>query len=59
MEDVTEFSERCPTLEVAWIRYSASQKSKPGSLFLEIMSEREDDILVIHCSHITVSEVAS
>ena len=55
-DEVKTFFSKYPRLELAWLDYAKSQKSKPGNLFIELQSERTDDKLIIRCSSITVAE---
>lgn len=56
LEEVKAFFSKCPSLEVAWLNYTESQKSKPGNLFIELQSERTDDKLIIQCGSINVAD---
>jgi hypothetical protein len=56
LDEVKAFFGKCPSLEVAWLGYAESQKSKPGNLFIELQSERTDDKLIIQCSSINVAD---
>ncbi len=55
-DEVKAFLSKCPSLELAWLDYAESQSSKPGSLFIELQSERTDDKLVIQRSSLNVAE---
>ncbi len=41
--------------DLAWIRYDRSQHSKPESLFIELVYERLDAQVVIHCRSVSVT----
>ena len=41
--------------EVAWLRYAEQPRSKPGDLFLELVFERVDCSLVLHCSSLQLA----
>jgi hypothetical protein len=41
--------------ELAWLRYTAQRRSKPGGLFFELVFERIDAQLVVQCSSLQVS----
>ena len=56
LDEVAAFFSKYPSLEVAWLNYAESQKSKPDSLFIELQSERTDDKLIIQCSSINVAD---
>ena len=49
-DEVKAFFNTCPSLEVAWLDYAKSQKSKPGNLFIELQAERTEGNLIIQCS---------
>ena len=53
-DEVKAFFNTSPSLEVAWLDYAKSQKSKPGNLFIELQAERTDDKLIIQCSSLSV-----
>ena|SRR5687768_9434713 len=55
-DEVKEFFNKSPSLEVAWLDYAKSQKSKPGNLFVELQGERTDDKLIIQCSSLSVTD---
>ena len=55
-DEVKAFFSKCPSLEVAWLNYAESQKSKLGNFFIELQSERTDDKLIIQCSSINVGD---
>ena len=55
-DEVKAFFSMCPSLEVAWLDYAKSQKSKPGNLFVELQAERTDDKLIIQCSSLSVAD---
>ncbi len=38
-----------------FLRYSASQRSKPGSLWIEMEFDNSEDYLLIHCSHVSIA----
>ncbi len=57
-DEVIAFFNKSPSLEVAWLDYAQSQKSKPGNLFIELQSERTDDKLIIQCSSVNVADSA-
>ncbi len=50
--EASEFFAEGPheTSELAWLRYAAGRRSKPGRLFFELAFERIDARLVIQCS---------
>ena len=56
-DEVKAFFNTSPSLEVAWLDYARSQKSKPGNLFLELQAERSDDKLIIQCSSLSVTDL--
>ncbi len=56
VDDVIAFFSKCSSLEVAWLGYTESQKSKPGNFFIELQSERTDDKLIVQCSSINVAD---
>ena len=41
--------------ELAWLRYAAEKKSKPGCLFFDLVFERIDARLLVQCSSLQVS----
>ena len=55
-DEVKVFFNMSPSLEVAWLEYAESQKSKPGHLFIELQAERTDDKLIIQCSSLSVTD---
>lgn len=55
-DEVKAFFNTNPSLEVAWLEYTRSQKSKPGNLFVELQAERTDDKLIIQCSSLSVTD---
>ena len=55
-DEVKAFFNTNPSLEVAWLDYAKSQKSKPGNLFVELQAERTDDKLIIQCSSLSVTD---
>jgi len=55
-DEVKAFFNVYPSLEVAWLDYAKSQKSKPGNLFIELQAERTDDNLIIQCSSLSFAD---
>jgi hypothetical protein len=60
-EEVSSFFARQPheQSELASLAYSAHRKSKMGQLFFEMVFERIDARLEIHCSSLQISEASS
>ena len=40
--------------DLAWLRYDKSQQSKPNDLFFELMYERIEARIVVHCRNISI-----
>jgi hypothetical protein len=56
-DEVKAFFNMRPSLEVAWLDYAKSEKSKPGNLYFELQAERTDDKLIIQCSSLSVTDL--